>query len=267
MPELHSNNSTEVVGKRLFGLIGNPLTHSFSKKYFTAKFEQEGLADCHYELFPLKSIEELPTLLKSNPELEGINVTIPYKKQVLSFLDLKDGIPTELNACNCISIKGGKLSGFNTDWIGFEKSIKPLLLPHHTKAMVLGNGGATSAIVFVLNKLGIAHLIVSRKLHSHSNITYKDITKELIGEYTIIINTTPVGLYPNENDCPDIPYEFLSSNHLLYDLVYNPAKTLFLKRGQEQGATIKNGEEMLVIQAEESWKIWSDANQNYKLHF
>jgi shikimate dehydrogenase len=257
MPE-NPDRSLKVVGKRLFGLIGNPLTHSFSKKYFTQKFERENLSNCRYELFPIISIDELPGLLKSNSELEGINVTIPYKKQVLAFLDSKKGIPEQLNACNCISIKDGKLYGFNTDWIGFEKSIKSLLHPHHTKALVLGNGGATVAITYALKKMGIHYMIVSRTLHSDSMLTYKDLTKELMEAHTLIINTTPVGLYPNENECPDIPYQYLSANHLLYDLVYNPVKTLFLKKGEANGATIKNGEEMLKIQAEESWAIWNN---------
>ena len=242
---------------RLFGLIGYPLSHSFSKKYFTEKFEQEGLMDCRYELFPIATIEELQGILIQHPELEGLNVTVPYKQQVIPFLHSRVNIPEEVNACNCIQIKDGKLVGYNTDVIGFEKSFTPLLKPLHKKAIVLGNGGAAAAVVFVLKKLAIDFIIVSRELHSNSALTYKDIDERLMKEYNIIINTTPLGMYPNEKSCPFIPYQFISEHHLLYDLVYNPAKTLFLQKGEELGATIKNGEEMLIRQAEESWKIWN----------
>jgi shikimate dehydrogenase len=242
---------------RLFGLIGYPLSHSFSKKYFTEKFEQEGLTDCRYELFPITTINELPGILIKHPKLEGLNVTVPYKRQVISFLHSINNIPAGVNACNCIHIKDEKLIGYNTDVIGFEKSFTPLLKPHHKKALVLGNGGAASAVVFVLKKLSIDFIIVSRELHGDSALTYKDIHEQLMKECNIIINTTPLGMYPNEKSCPSIPYQFISENHLLYDLVYNPAKTLFLQKGEELGAAIKNGEEMLNLQAEESWKIWN----------
>ena len=241
---------------RLFGLIGYPLSHSFSKKYFTEKFEEEEITECHYNLFPIKTIDELPNLLRNNPELEGLNITIPYKKQVLSFLDASN-IPDGLDACNCINITGGKLVGYNTDVTGFEKSLKPLLKSYHKKALVLGNGGATAAVAFVLRKLAINFDIVSRKIHNGSTFTYKEVDKKVMEENTVIINTTPVVLYPNTEACPDIPYKFLGESHLLYDLVYNPAKTVFLQKGEEKGATIKNGEEMLVLQAEESWRIWN----------
>jgi shikimate dehydrogenase len=241
---------------RLFGLIGYPLSHSFSKKYFTEKFEKEQITECGYELFPLKTIDELSSLLSNHPELEGLNVTVPYKKQVLRFLD-ESRIPGGLEACNCINITNGKLVGYNTDITGFEISIKPLLRSHHTKALILGNGGAAAAVVFVLKKLGIGFTIVSRTPEDNSMLTYKKITAAITRQHSIIINTTPVGMYPDENNCPDIPYQSISDNHLLYDLLYNPAKTLFLKKGEERGATIKNGEEMLILQAEESWRIWN----------
>ncbi|MEO7983815.1 MAG: shikimate dehydrogenase [Bacteroidota bacterium] len=243
---------------RLFGLIGHPLTHSFSKKYFTRKFEKEGLVDCQYELFPIGSIEEFPSLLELNPDLEGINITIPYKKKILSYLDSRDQVPAALDACNCIHIKKGKLSGYNTDWTGFGKSLSPLLKTHHTKALVLGNGGATAAVVYALKKLGIESTVVSRAIHEGSSITYNDLGKKIIEENNIIVNTTPLGLYPHVEGAPEIPYQYITKQHLLYDLVYNPAKTLFLQKGEERGAMIKNGEEMLVIQAEESWKIWNN---------
>jgi len=242
---------------RLFGLIGFPLTHSFSKKYFTEKFEKEGLNDCRYELFPVKSIYGLKEIMKQHPDLEGLNVTIPYKQLVLRHLNSFADIPTGVRACNCIRIKDGKLIGYNTDVMGFEKSFTPLLQSHHKKALVLGNGGATAAITYSLDKLQIDFDIVSRKLHDGSTLTYKDINEKVIKENLVIINTTPVGTFPNIEECPDIPYEFLTSRHYLFDLVYNPAKTLFLQKGEQKGTAIKNGYEMLTIQAEESWRIWN----------
>ena len=241
---------------RLFGLIGYPLSHSFSKKYFTEKFEQEEITECRYDLFPIKTIDELPLLVRNNPELEGLNVTIPYKKQVLSFLDASN-IPDGLDACNCINITDGNLVGYNTDVTGFERSLKPLLKSYHKKALVLGNGGATAAVIFVLEKLGISFEIVSRKLHDGSTFTYRDIDKKIIAENTLIVNTTPLGMYPDTEACAEIPYQFISDKHLLFDLVYNPDKSLFLQKGEERGARIKNGEEMLILQAEESWRIWN----------
>lgn len=241
---------------RLFGLIGYPLSHSFSKKYFTEKFEKEEITECSYELFPLKTIDELPVLLKNNPELEGLNITIPYKKQVLPFLH-SIHIPGGLEACNCINILEEKLVGYNTDVTGFEKSISPLLKSYHKKALILGNGGATAAVLFALKKLKIESAVVSRKIHTGSAFTYPEIDETVMRENTVIINTTPLGMYPAVNDCPDIPYKFITRQHLLYDLTYNPAKSLFLQKGEERGATIKNGEEMLVLQAEESWRIWN----------
>jgi len=241
---------------RRFGLIGYPLSHSFSKKYFTEKFEQEEITECLYDLFPLKTIDELPFLLREYPELEGLNVTIPYKKQVFSFLD-ETNIPGGLDACNCINITNGKLVGYNTDITGFEKSLRPLLRSYHKKALVLGNGGATAAVVFVLQRLGIDFTIVSRKIHEGAAITYKEINAEIIIDNTVIINTTPLGMYPDTDTCPEIPYQFISDRHLLYDLVYNPAMTLFLRKGEARGAAVKTGEEMLLLQAEESWRIWN----------
>jgi shikimate dehydrogenase len=240
---------------RLFGLIGHPLTHSFSKRYFTEKFEREGRKDCRYELFPITSIDELPNIL-AEPGLAGLNVTIPYKKQVLSYLHDTSHLQG-VEACNCIRINEHQLTGFNTDIFGFEKSIGPLLKPHHQKALVLGNGGATAAVLAGLKNLGIEPTIVSRILHSTSNLTYADIDRHTVDEHTVIINTSPVGMYPHVLDCPAIPYQYLSEKHLLFDLVYNPEKTLFLLKGEEMGATVKNGEEMLAIQAEESWAIWN----------
>ena len=214
--------------------------------------------DCRYELFPIATITELPGILNSYSEIEGLNVTVPYKRQVLTFLHYTNNIPAGVNACNCIHIKEGKLVGYNTDVIGFEKSFSPLLKQQHKKALVLGNGGAAEAVVYVLKKLAIDFMMVSRELHGSSSLTYRDIDEQVMKEYNIIINSTPLGMSPNENACPDIPYRFISKNHLLYDLVYNPSLTLFLQKGKELGATIKNGEEMLKLQAEESWKIWNE---------
>lgn len=239
-----------------FGLIGYPLGHSFSKKYFTEKFEREQLHDHAYELFPLQSIHELPGLVSSHPDLIGLNVTIPYKQAVLPYLDATR-LPPDLPASNCIKIEDGKLTGFNTDVIGFEKTFVPHLKPHHTRALVLGNGGATAAVLHVLNKFGIEYNVVSRKLHRGSTLTYDGLSSELIAEHTVIINTTPLGTFPEVDRCPDIPYESITSRHYLYDLIYNPAKTLFLLQGEKRGARIVNGYDMLEIQAEESWKIWN----------
>lgn len=241
---------------RLFGLIGYPLGHSFSKKYFTGKFEKEGISNCRYELFPLSSIAELPALLEKEYELEGLNITIPYKKEVLQFITRSE-IPEGLQACNCIRIRDGERVGYNTDILGFEKSLLPLLTPRQDKALVLGNGGAAESVLFVLQKLGIPVHIVSRKLHPGSTCTYGDLTPEFIAEHRLIINTTPVGTFPAITDAPAIPYSGIGADHLLYDLVYNPAKTQFLQNGEARGARIKNGEEMLVIQAEESWTFWN----------
>lgn len=242
---------------RLFGLIGYPLTQSFSKKYFDEKFDREGYDGCRFENFPITSINKLPYILRDNPELEGLAVTIPYKQQVLPYLDSTLNIPEGLKACNCINIIDGKLIGYNTDHTGFERSFKPLLKPHHRKALVLGNGGATAAVAFVLKKLDIRYEIVSRKKHDGSTLTYSDLDKKIMQEHPVIINTTPLGMYPEINDCPPIPYSFITKEHFLYDLVYNPEKTLFLQKGEERGSLVKNGADMLVLQAEENWRIWN----------
>lgn len=241
---------------RLFGLIGYPLSHSFSKKYFTEKFEKEGRVDCRYELFPIQSIKDLPALLEKHPDLLGLNVTIPYKEQVLSFLNESNPIVKQIHACNCITINKGKLRGYNTDVAGFELSLQPQLHPYHKKALILGTGGASKAVEYVLHKKGIGLHYVSRKPQP-GYFTYEQLTPEVMADHTLIINTTPVGMYPSVDEAPPIPYASLTPSHYLFDLVYNPGKTLFLQKGEERGASIKNGEEMLVIQAEESWKIWN----------
>lgn len=239
---------------KVYGLIGKPLKHSFSKAYFTEKFFKEGIIDCVYENFPLSTIEELPTLISSQPELKGLNVTIPYKEQIISFLHQKDKVVSEIGACNCIRVADRKLHGFNTDVIGFTYSLQPYLKSFHKKALILGTGGAAKAVAYSLGQLGIDYRFVSRD--TTKGITYRDIDERVLSEHLLIINTSPVGMYPNVDEAPDLPYQFLSSDHLLFDLIYNPATTKFLQEGAKRGATILNGHQMLIIQAEESWKIW-----------
>jgi shikimate dehydrogenase len=241
---------------RLFGLIGYPLGHSFSKKYFTEKFVREGIHDAAYELFPIDTIEAFPGLWTSYPALAGMNVTIPYKEAVIPFLDECSEVVRQTGACNCIQKVDGKLVGHNTDVIGFERTLQDHLLPHHTRALVLGTGGAAKAVVYVLQKLGISICYVSRNAGA-GQLGYADLDARVISGYPLIINTTPLGMYPAVNQCPPIPYEGIGPGHLLIDLVYNPPLTLFLEQGRQRGAVTCNGEKMLVIQAEESWKIWN----------
>lgn len=244
---------------RRFGLIGYPLSHSFSPAFFSEKFDKEGISDCSYEAFPIKSVEELTLLIANNPDLEGLNVTIPYKKEILTFLHQSTEAVKQTGACNCIKIRNQLLTGHNTDVTGFEKSLLSDLRPTHTKALILGTGGAAAAVEFVLKRLNIHFLFVSRKSQTGQKIlTYKEISSKIIDEYKLIINTTPLGMYPDVNNCPGILYENLTKEHYLYDLIYNPAQTLFLKKGAEKGAVTKNGSDMLIIQAEESWKIWNE---------
>ena len=242
---------------RRFGLIGYPLSHSFSQKFFTDKFREEGIADCIYENFPLENIDALRSVLENHADLVGINVTIPYKEKVIPYLHHQNDVVKQIGACNCIKIVNGELYGYNTDVTGFEQSLRPLLETHHNKALVLGTGGAAKTIHFVLDKLGIHFLEVSRQPFSGRQISYEQITADVLESHTLIINTTPLGMYPKVEECPPIPYHLLTSRHYLFDLVYNPAKTLFLQQGEAEGAVIKNGSDMLVIQAEESWKIWN----------
>jgi len=241
---------------RQFGLIGYPLSHSFSKKYFADKFEREGLINCSYENYPISSINELTALLKDCPGLEGLNVTIPYKEQVIPFLSGRSAVVEKINACNCIKIENGKLFGHNTDVTGFEISLTPKLKKHHRKALILGTGGAAKAVEYVLSKLGIQSSYVSRTA-SPGILGYESVSPQLLSEYTLIINTTPLGMYPGISTYPPIPYAAISNRHYLFDLVYNPAKTVFLQNGERFGAAISNGSDMLQIQAEESWKIWN----------
>ncbi|MHA4847672.1 shikimate dehydrogenase family protein [Flavitalea antarctica] len=242
---------------RRFGLIGYPLGHSFSRKYFSDKFANEGITGCEYQLFPIENIELLPGLLENYPDLEGLNVTIPYKKDVLAYLTDTSKLPAGLNACNCIRIKDGQLTGFNTDVTGFRLSISGMLKPHHKHALILGNGGATAAVKYALGELGLHYSVVSRRRSVDVDLIYEEIDEAIMSKYSVIINTTPLGTIPDVHLAPEIPYDLLAPDHLLYDLVYNPEVTTFMKQGQLRGASVKNGYDMLVIQAEESWKIWN----------
>jgi shikimate dehydrogenase len=239
-----------------FGLIGHPLTHSFSKQYFDNKFKKDGLVDIFFELFDLENIAEVKALI-ANKSLKGFAVTIPYKQQIIPFLSEASNVIKQINACNCVSIIDGKLIGFNTDIIGFETSLLNDLKPHHTKALVLGNGGASAAIKFVLNKHKIEFKIVSRTT-ANDCLKYEDLNEEILKTHTLIINTTPLGTYPDIESFPNIPYQYLTSKHYLFDLVYNPTITTFMEKGLHQNALVKNGYEMLIIQAEENWKIWNN---------
>ncbi|MFM8806011.1 MAG: shikimate dehydrogenase family protein [Sphingomonadales bacterium] len=241
---------------RSFGLIGKPLTHSFSKRYFAEKFERESISDASYELFELATIDRLPLLLRERPDLRGLNVTIPYKEAVLPYL-AKSHIPKELGACNCIRIEEGRCVGYNTDWVAFERSLRPLLEPRYRAALVLGTGGASLAVTYVLRKLGIPFTQVGRAFSAKATVTYAQLSAADMQAHQLIINTTPLGTYPDTESLPELPYQALGAGHLLYDLVYNPAVTSLLQQGIKAGARIKNGEEMLQLQAEESWKIWN----------
>lgn len=241
--------------QHLYGLIGYPLGNSFSATYFSEKFKANKI-DATYTNFPLQSIDELPVLLKKLPQLSGLNVTIPYKKSVIPFLTNLHPNAAEVGAVNTISIKNNVLTGYNTDIIGFEQSILPLLKPWHQKALVLGTGGAAQAVCFVLNKLGITYSQVSSS--NQHVFQYQDLNKALIRSHQVIINCTPVGMFPLQKQAPEIPYEFITDLHLAYDLIYLPEETLFLSSCKKQGAIIKNGLEMLHKQAEEAYKIWLD---------
>ena len=243
-----------------YGLIGYPLGHSFSKNYFNQKFESENI-DATYLNFEIPNIKDLKTVLKDNPELNGLNVTIPYKEQVIPFLNELDRDTAKIGAVNVIKIirqpKGKvKLVGYNSDIIGFTQSIQPLLQPQHKKALILGTGGASKAVYHGLKNLGIESVFVSRTHKTDDMLTYEELTPEIMEEYTVIVNCTPVGMYPKVDFCPNIPYELLTPNHLLYDLLYNPNVTLFMKKGEAQGAVTKNGLEMLLLQAFAAWEIW-----------
>lgn len=243
-----------------YGLIGYPLKHSFSKGYFNEKFASENI-DAEYVNFEIPSIELFKDIVNQNPNLKGLNVTIPYKEQVIPFLDDLSPDARKIGAINVIKVirepKGKiKLVGYNSDIIGFVESIESLIQPQHKKALILGTGGASKAVYHGLQKLGIDAKFVSRTA-KFDMFTYEELTEEIMDEYKIVVNCTPVGMFPNVDECPDIPYQYLTPDHLLYDLLYNPNTTLFMKKGEEKGAVTKNGLEMLLLQAFAAWEIWN----------
>lgn len=243
-----------------YGLIGYPLKHSFSRNYFNEKFASENI-DAEYVNFEIEDIAAFKRIIDGNPNLCGMNVTIPYKEQVIPYLNgLDPATAKRIGAVNVIKIiregKKVQLIGYNSDILGFSHSIEPYLKPLHKKALILGTGGASKAVFCGLEDLGVESTFVSRTKKGPNLLTYDELTPEIMAEHLVIVNCTPVGMYPNVDYCPDIPYECLTPDHLLYDLLYNPNETLFMKKGVEQGATVKNGLEMLLLQAFESWGIW-----------
>lgn len=244
--------------RRLFGLIGYPLSHSFSKKYFGEKFTREGIEDAYYELFPIKRIDELPDLLKNHSNLRGLNVTIPYKEQVIAYLDELDESADAIKAVNVIRVENDRLKGYNSDVFGFERSLKNFLIDNKTEpngALILGTGGAAKAVSYVLKKIKIPFSYVSRQA-GNRKLAYEQLTPEILDKNRLIINTTPLGTSPKINTFPKIPYHYLTKLNLLYDLVYNPENTAFMQKGKKQGCPTKNGLEMLYLQAEKAWDIW-----------
>lgn len=241
-----------------YGLIGYPLSHSFSRDFFNEKFKSESI-DAEYLNFEIPSIDRLPETLTANPDLRGFNVTIPYKEKIISYLDELSEEADHIGAVNVVKISQRKgktfLKGYNSDVIGFMRSIEPLLDSNRRRALVLGTGGASKAVTYALHRLGVDILMVSRN-PKEGMISYNQLTPEIVNSHKIIINCTPVGMYPHSDECPQIPYQAVEFGHLLYDLVYNPDETLFLKQGKQQGAETKNGLEMLLLQAYASWDFW-----------
>lgn len=241
-----------------FGLLGKNISYSFSRKYFSDKFLELGLNDYKYFNFDIPEIEEFPFLLyHREDEFRGLNVTIPYKESVMKYLDEINIDAQKIGAVNTIKVKDdNRLVGYNTDFYGFQKSIQPLLKEHHKKALILGTGGASKAIAYAFNEMNIAFKFVSRKV-SENALLYSMLNEQIMEEYTIIVNSTPIGTHPNVDESPNIPYQFISNKHLLFDLIYNPNETKFLNEGRIRGAIVKNGLEMLQLQAEKSWEIWN----------
>ena len=243
--------------KKVFGLIGNPLDHSWSPSYFQQQFQLQGLAKYSYHLFPIEKPDDLFLLLKQTPELCGLNVTIPFKETIIPLLDVIDERAKEIGAVNTILIQGSapdqRLTGYNTDYVGFTNSAD---FSGHTSALILGTGGASKAIAFALKQMGIGYTLVSRSGAIKQVLSYDDLDEEIISKHTLIINASPMGMYPNQEDPPPIPYHLISSNHFLYDLVYNPKETLFLKNGMMQGARVQSGLRMLHLQAERALKLF-----------
>ncbi|WP_339839979.1 shikimate dehydrogenase [uncultured Maribacter sp.] len=242
--------------KTNFGLVGKDISYSFSRGYFKKKFDALGLSNYSYNNFDLQSITEFPTIFKKTENIQGLNVTIPYKEEVIQFLDDIDVAAKKIGAVNTIKFTEKGMTGYNTDAYGFQKSLEPHLKNHHKKALILGTGGASKAVAFVLEDLGITFSFVSRS-GKNNGFKYEEITDDIISEHTLIINCSPVGTFPNIEEKPGIPYQRISKEHLLFDLIYNPEETAFLSMGKANGATICNGHRMLEFQAEKSWSIWN----------
>jgi shikimate dehydrogenase len=240
-----------------FGLIGKNIDYSFSKVYFTKKFKALKLDHYTYENFDFQEISELENVLKNNQNIKGFNVTIPYKEAIIPYVSAMDAIAKEIGAINTIKITTEGIKGYNTDYYGFQKAMEPLLKKHHKFALILGTGGASKAVAYVFKILGISYKFVSRKAEN-DQFSYSDLNQKILEKYTIIVNCTPLGTYPNMERKPEIPYQYISPKHLLFDLIYNPEKTTFLLAGEAQGAQIKNGETMLEQQAEKAWEIWNE---------
>ena len=250
--------------KIIYGLIGHPLTHSFSNKFFNDKFKNEQI-NAEYRNFDIDSITKLTGILNENVSIQGLNVTFPYKQQIIPYLTEIAPSARDIGAVNVIKIKRLHdqiiTKGYNSDVIGFANSLKPMLKSHHSSALILGTGGASKAVAYVFERLGIQYKFVSRSKNADNAITYSELNESVISTHTIIVNATPLGMFPHINECPDIPYEFITNKHICFDLIYNPGKTEFLKYSEKQGAEIKNGMEMLKLQALESWRIWNGNNE------
>lgn len=244
-----------------FGLVGKNIDYSFSRSYFKNKFIKEQI-DFVYVNFDIDSITEFPNLIKDNSGLKGMNVTIPYKQDVIPYLDKLDKRAQQIGAVNTIKItKNKKLVGYNTDYYGFKKALEPLLNHKNLRALILGTGGASKAVTFALKKLDIPYKLVSRQTNHKEYLSYNDLTKRTIDLHKIIINCTPLGTFPKIEMFPDIPYNAVTPSHILFDLIYNPSETVFLAKGRKQGATISNGLKMLELQAEKSWEIWNSKSK------
>lgn len=243
---------------KLFGLLGKNISYSFSRGYFTEKFEKLKLTKSNYVNFDLQNIEDFPSIINENDHLKGLNVTIPYKEEIIPFLSKIDKTAKKIGAVNTIKFtKRGNLKGYNSDVVGFENSLIPLLKKHHKRALILGTGGASKAVAYALKRNDIKYKFVSRNPEGKKEISYDSLTQEIMEKHTIIINSTPLGTFPDIDKCPNIPYQFINKNHILYDLIYNPAISTFLAKGNEKEAITKNGLQMLELQAEESWRIWN----------
>jgi shikimate dehydrogenase len=242
---------------KVYGLIGKNIDYSFSKKYFTERFTNTNASDCSYQNFDIDSVDDFPNVIAQNPDLMGLNVTIPYKETIIPFLDCLSKKATQIGAVNVIRFtKKRKLKGYNSDYYGFKKSLASILQPHHQKALILGTGGASKAVALALKEMNIPYAFVSREAHENT-ITYERINATTFDNYQIIINCTPLGTSPNTKEFPPIPYQFFTEKHLAFDLIYNPEETQFLKKAKKKGALTKNGMDMLIFQAEKAWRIWN----------